>query len=40
MAYGGKNDDIIYDVMWPWKINVVTQIIFQCIISNMAYDAE
>jgi len=28
MAYGGKNDDIIDDVTWPWKVKVMTQIIF------------
>jgi len=42
MAYGGKNDVIIYDVTWPWKVNVVTRIIFECIspISNTALDAD
>jgi len=40
MAYGGKNDDIIDDVTWPWKANVMTHIIFECIISNTAKDAD
>jgi len=25
MAYGRKKDDIIDDVTWPWKVNVVTR---------------
>ena len=36
MAYGGPNDDVNDDVTWPLKVNVMTQIIFERIISNTA----
>jgi len=26
MAYGELNGHVIYDVMWPWKVKLVTSI--------------
>jgi len=33
MAYGGKNDGIIYDVTWPWKVKFM--ILSQTATSNI-----
>jgi len=33
MAYCGSNDDVIDDVMWPWKVKVVIPISFMPVIS-------
>jgi len=34
MDYGGKNDDIIYDVTWPWKLSSWPQVKLLQVISR------
>jgi len=40
MAYVGTNDDVINDVMWPWKVKVVTPISLMHVISKTARDRD
>ena len=36
MAYRGSNDDLIDDVMWPWKVKVVIPKSLRPVISKTA----
>jgi len=40
MAYGGSNDDVIDDVMWPWKVKVVIPISLRPVISYKIHLAD
>ena len=40
MTYGGSIGHVTYDVAWPRKVKVVTQIYLGPIISKMAGDRD
>jgi len=38
MAYGGSNDDVIDDVTWPWKVQVMIPISLRPVILKLVWD--